>query len=77
MAEVPVSFVNGTLWPLWPEFEELDKTLSSYLEEATNGVISEHRSRRNRRQADKRELGADNASKRMVSRRSEFYAWIR
>lgn len=37
MARVPVSFVDETLWP---EFQELDETLRSYLEEVTNRVIS-------------------------------------
>lgn len=37
MARVPISFVNETLWP---EFQELNKTLHSYLEEVTNRVIS-------------------------------------
>lgn len=37
MARVPVSFVNETLWP---EFQELDETLRSYLEEVTNRVIA-------------------------------------
>ncbi len=38
MAKVPKSFVDETLWP---EFEELDKTLRSYLDDITNKVISE------------------------------------
>ena len=38
MVKVPVSFVDETLWP---EFQELDKTLNSYLESITNRVISE------------------------------------
>ncbi|PSN15357.1 hypothetical protein C7293_07650 [filamentous cyanobacterium CCT1] len=38
MAKVPRSFVDETLWP---EFEELDQTLRSYLEEVTNRVVSE------------------------------------
>lgn len=38
MVKVPVSFVDETLWP---EFQELDKTLESYLENVTNRVISE------------------------------------
>jgi hypothetical protein len=37
MARVPVSFVKETLWP---EFQELNKTLHSYLEEVTNRVIT-------------------------------------
>ena len=37
MAHVPASFVKETLWP---EFEELNKTLHSYLDEVTNRVIS-------------------------------------
>ncbi|MFP4099057.1 hypothetical protein [Coleofasciculus sp.] len=37
MARVPVSFVDETLWP---EFQQLDETLRSYLEEVTNRVIS-------------------------------------
>ncbi len=38
MARVPKSFVDETLWP---EFEKLDKTLRSYLDEITSRVISE------------------------------------
>ena len=38
MAEVPKRFVDETLWP---EFEKLDDTLSDYLDEVTNRVISE------------------------------------
>ncbi len=38
MARVPVSFVDETLWP---EFNELDKTLQSYLDDITSRVISE------------------------------------
>ncbi|MFH2057929.1 MAG: hypothetical protein ABIJ59_03415 [Pseudomonadota bacterium] len=38
MAKIPKSFVDETLWP---EFEELNKTLKEYLEEITNRVISE------------------------------------
>ncbi len=38
MVKVPVSFVDETLWP---EFDELDQTLNSYLESITNRVISE------------------------------------
>jgi tetrahydromethanopterin S-methyltransferase subunit G len=38
MAKIPKSFVDETLWP---EFEELNKTLKEYLEEITNKVISE------------------------------------
>ena len=37
MAKVSVSFVNETLWP---EFQELNKTLKLYLDEATNNIIS-------------------------------------
>ena len=37
MARVPVSFVNDTLWP---EFQELNQTLCSYLDEVTNRVIT-------------------------------------
>ncbi|GAB4174835.1 MAG: hypothetical protein Fur006_04930 [Coleofasciculaceae cyanobacterium] len=37
MARVPVSFVNDTLWP---EFQELNQTLRSYLDEVTNRVIT-------------------------------------
>jgi len=38
MANIPASVVDETLWP---EFQELDKILQSYLEEITNRVISE------------------------------------
>ncbi len=38
MAKIPKSFVDETLWP---EFEELNKTLKEYLGEITNKVISE------------------------------------
>ena len=38
MVKVPASFVDETLWP---EFQELNKTLTSYLESITNRVISE------------------------------------
>ncbi len=38
MARVSRSFVDETLWP---EFNELDKTLRSYLEEVTSRVIGE------------------------------------
>lgn len=38
MAKIPKSFVDDTLWP---EFEELNKTLKEYLEEITNKVICE------------------------------------
>lgn len=38
MAYVPSSFVDETLWP---EFQELNKTLRSYLDEITNRVITE------------------------------------
>jgi hypothetical protein len=38
MVKIPVSFVNETLWP---EFVELDKTLTAYLENITNRVIAE------------------------------------
>jgi hypothetical protein len=38
MAVVSSSFVDETLWP---EFQELDKTLRSYLDDITNRVISE------------------------------------
>ena len=37
MANVSHSFVEETLWP---EFEELDKTLKEYLDEITNNIIS-------------------------------------
>ena len=38
MAKVPKTFVDETLWP---QFEELNKTLKTYLEEITEKVISE------------------------------------
>ncbi len=38
MAKVSKTFVDETLWP---EFQELDKILQSYLEDITNRVISE------------------------------------
>lgn len=38
MAKVSEKFVDETLWP---EFEELDKTLRAYLNDITNRVISE------------------------------------
>lgn len=38
MVKISVSFVNETLWP---EFVELNNTLTSYLESITNRVISE------------------------------------
>jgi len=38
MANVPSSFVDETLWP---EFQELNKTLRSYLDDITSRVISE------------------------------------
>lgn len=38
MARIPKSFVDETLWP---EFEELNKTLRQYLEEVTNKIIGE------------------------------------
>ena len=37
MAKVSVSFVNETLWP---EFQELDETLRTYLDKVTNNIIS-------------------------------------
>ncbi|HEY9740244.1 MAG TPA: hypothetical protein V6C90_07110 [Coleofasciculaceae cyanobacterium] len=37
MARVPVSFVDETLWP---EYQELNNTLRSYLDEVTNRVIT-------------------------------------
>jgi len=37
MARVPASFVDETLWP---EFKELSKILSAYLDEVTDRVIS-------------------------------------
>ena len=38
MARVPRRFVNETLWP---EFQQLNQTLATYLEEVTERVISE------------------------------------
>lgn len=38
MVKISASFVNETLWP---EFVELNSTLTSYLESITNRVISE------------------------------------
>jgi len=38
MAKVSKTFVDETLWP---EFEEFDKILKSYLDDITNKVISE------------------------------------
>lgn len=38
MAKVPQKFVDETLWP---EFQELDETLRSYLDDVTNRVVSE------------------------------------
>ncbi|MCP5522485.1 MAG: hypothetical protein H7A46_13150 [Verrucomicrobiales bacterium] len=38
MARVPRQFLDHTLWP---EFEELDRTLGSYLKEVTERVIRE------------------------------------
>jgi len=38
MVKIPVSFVNETLWP---EFKELDETLTTYLESITSRIISE------------------------------------
>ena len=38
MARVPKSFVDETLWP---EFQDLNQTLKSYLEEVTQRVVSE------------------------------------
>ena len=38
MAKVSKTFVDETLWP---QFQELDKILQSYLEDITNRVISE------------------------------------
>ncbi len=38
MAKVSKTFVDETLWP---EFEEFDKILESYLDDITNKVISE------------------------------------
>ena len=37
MARVPTGFVNETLWP---EFQELDRTLAAFLNEVTDRVIS-------------------------------------
>jgi hypothetical protein len=37
MAKVSKSFVNETLWP---EYQELNKTLRTYLDEVTNSIIS-------------------------------------
>ncbi len=38
MVQVPASFVEETLWP---EFTELDTTLTAYLDSITNRVIAE------------------------------------
>ena len=38
MAKVSETFVDETLWP---EFQELDKVLESYLDDVTNKIISE------------------------------------
>ena len=38
MARVPASFVDETLWP---EFNELDRTLRAYLDQVTSRVINE------------------------------------
>ena len=38
MARVPTGFVNETLWP---EFQELDRTLATFLNEVTDRVISQ------------------------------------
>jgi hypothetical protein len=38
MARVPTRFVRDTLWP---EFEELDRTLASFLSEVTDRVIAQ------------------------------------
>jgi hypothetical protein len=38
MAQMPQSFVDETLWP---EFEELNKTLMEYLQDITNKIICE------------------------------------
>lgn len=38
MAKVSKTFVDETLWP---EFQELDKVLESYLDDITNKIISE------------------------------------
>ncbi|MCD4743098.1 MAG: hypothetical protein K8R67_11550 [Desulfobacteraceae bacterium] len=37
MANISASFVDETLWP---EFQELNKTLREYLDEVTNNIIS-------------------------------------
>lgn len=37
MANISATFVDETLWP---EFQELDKTLKEYLNEVTNNIIS-------------------------------------
>ena len=37
MVKVSASFVDETLWP---EFQELNKTLRTYLDEVTNNIIS-------------------------------------
>jgi hypothetical protein len=38
MARVPVGFVNEILWP---EFQQLDRTLTSFLSEVTDRVIAQ------------------------------------
>lgn len=38
MARVPTGFVNETLWP---EFQELDRTLAAFLSQVTDRVISQ------------------------------------
>ena len=38
MAKAPATFVNETLWP---EYEELSKTLNTYLTEVTDRVVSQ------------------------------------
>lgn len=38
MAKVPKGFVNETLWP---EFEEIDKTLQNYLSDVTDRVVDQ------------------------------------
>ena len=38
MARVPARFVDETLWP---EFQELDRTLASFLSEVTDRVIAQ------------------------------------
>ena len=38
MADVPKSFVNETLWP---QFEELSRTLREYLDDVTSRVIAD------------------------------------